>query len=147
MKKYLSDNPKLASEWHPTKNGDLRPENFTQGSDKKVWWKCPKGDDHEWNAHIFRRNRGDGCPFCSGRKASKSSNLLLLNPKLASEWHPTKNGDLRPEEVKPLSNKKVWWKCPKGNDHEWEATIDNRSKGTGCPYCSGRKTLNYDLFR
>ena len=31
---------KLAKEWHPTKNGDLKPSNFTYGSDKKFWWLC-----------------------------------------------------------------------------------------------------------
>ncbi len=32
-----------------------------------------------------------GCPFCSNRRVSQTNNLLLNNPKLASEWHPTKN--------------------------------------------------------
>ena len=39
----------------------------------------------------------------------------------------------------PNSDKKVWWKCSKG--HEWEATIINRNKGTGCPYCASQKIL------
>lgn len=30
-------NPKLAAEWHPTKNGDLSPDQVTAGSGKKVW--------------------------------------------------------------------------------------------------------------
>ena len=135
----LVTNPILASEWHPTKNGDLRPENVTPGSDKKVWWKCPKGDDHEWETKIIVRNKGLRCPFCSGRKPSKANNLLVKNPTLASEWHPTKNGDLRPENVTKISNQKVWWKCPKGEDHEWETTIYSRSSGSGCPFCSGNR--------
>ena len=40
--------PEIAKEWHPTLNGDLTPRDFTHGSDKKPWWKCDKGDDHEW---------------------------------------------------------------------------------------------------
>ena len=52
VKKYLSENPKLVSEWHPVKNGELRSEKFTHGSAKKVWWQCAKVDDHEWEAHI-----------------------------------------------------------------------------------------------
>ncbi|MBQ4587207.1 MAG: zinc-ribbon domain-containing protein, partial [Clostridia bacterium] len=35
------------------------------------------------------------------------------------------------------SHKKAWWKCDKG--HEWQARIASRNKGSGCPYCSGRK--------
>ncbi len=71
---------------------------------------------------------------------------LSYYPHLVKEWHPTKNGELRPENFTHGSNEKVWWQCPKGEYHEWKATIHDRSKG-GCPFCSGRKTLNYDLFR
>jgi very-short-patch-repair endonuclease len=41
--------------------------------------------------------------------------LAFLNPKVAGEWHPTKNGKLRPEDVTPGSGKKVWWQCRKGH--------------------------------
>ena len=36
-KKYVSDYPDLAAEWHPTKNGEKLPEDFLHGSNKKVW--------------------------------------------------------------------------------------------------------------
>ena len=61
-------NPDLAKEWHPTNNGDLKPENVTDGSRKKVWWKCLKADDHEWIAAVGNRKKGTGCPFCSRKK-------------------------------------------------------------------------------
>ena len=54
----------LISEWHPEKNDSLVPDDFTAGSRKKVWWKCSKGDDHEWEATIQNRTRGTNCPFC-----------------------------------------------------------------------------------
>jgi len=59
-----------------------------------------------------------------------------------SEWHPTKNNGLKPEDFSNYSHKKVWWKCPKGEDHEWETSINNRTKpkGTGCPFCARQKT-------
>ena len=47
MKKLLSEYPELLREWHPTKNGDLRPEEFTYVSKKKVWWVCHKGHDYD----------------------------------------------------------------------------------------------------
>ena len=28
---------------------------MSEGSDKKVWWKCDKGDDHEWKTKQIRR--------------------------------------------------------------------------------------------
>lgn len=33
--------PDLAKEWNYEKNGDLRPEDVSCGSNKKVWWKLP----------------------------------------------------------------------------------------------------------
>jgi len=131
----LKTHPEIAKQWHYEKNGDLRPEHYTHGSDEVVWWKCPKGDDHEWKTSISNRIKPSGCPFCGKKKASKTDNLLVHNPKLASEWHPTKNGDLKPEDCRPFSHKKVWWKCPKGDNHEWQATIGNRNQGRGCRFC------------
>ena len=64
--------------------------------------------------------------------------LQELYVNLATQWHPTKNGSLTPRDVTPRSNKKVWWLCKKG--HEWEVTVNNRSQGSGCPYCSGHAT-------
>jgi hypothetical protein len=128
-------NPSLAKEWHPVKNGSVTPKDLTAGSSKKVWWQCSKG--HEWEATVGSRNTGNGCPYCDGKKVSPENCLQTVNPTLAKEWHPTKNGILKQMDVTSSSNKKVWWKCSKG--HEWEATVNNRNKGSHCPYCSGRK--------
>ena len=135
----LTTNPELASEWHPTKNGQLAPADVTAGSDKKVWWKCPRGSDHEWDAKIQERSRGNGCPICSNRRVVRSNSLGFTNPELSKQWHPTKNGTLTPNDVTANSSKKVWWKCTKWSDHEWQAPLVSRSKGVGCPYCSGNK--------
>jgi len=67
-------------------------------------------------------------------RVSPEYNLVVLHPEIAEQWHPTKNGDLRPENVTPGSDKKVWWLCEK--KHEWEATVGNRtSHQSGCPEC------------
>ena len=59
------NNPELAAEWHPTKNGDLTPSMVTTGSHIEVWWlgKC----GHEWKNPVNRRNEGYKCPYCSDR--------------------------------------------------------------------------------
>lgn len=129
--------PDLAKEWHPTKNGDLTPRDVLSRSSKKVWWRCEHG--HEWEARIKARASGTGCPVCSGRKVVPGENdLATLMPELAKEWHPTKNGDLRPSDVRPGSVVKVWWRCEKG--HEWQATVSTRgSGGAGCPVCKSKQ--------
>ena len=124
-------NPELAKQWHPTKNGGLTPFDFSQGSEKRIWWKCNKGDDHEWESTIGNRSQGTNCPICVGQKVVRSNCLATTNSGLAKEWHPTKNGDLTPFDVTSGSKKKVWWKCNKGDDHEWEANIASRNSGVG----------------
>ena len=130
--------PKVAKEWHPTKNKTLTPKDITARSSKKVWWICKNG--HEWLSVIrFRTQRGTGCPVCSGHKAGKNNNLAVQFPQIAKEWHPTKNGDLTPKDVTYGSGKQVWWKCSKG--HNWQTTAVSRSKGKSCPYCGRQKRI------
>ena len=130
--------PHLAKEWNYEKNKNLKPEHFSIHSGKKVWWICSKG--HEWQAVIDSRSKGVGCPYCANRKTLKGYNdLQTINPELAKEWNYEKNNGLTPADVTPNSGKKVWWKCDRG--HEWQATTNDRSRGCGCPYCSGNKVL------
>ncbi len=140
MKKSLSES--LRSEWNLNKNGNLKPEDVTPGSHKLVWWRCSKNKNHEWLAPVYSRSAGRGCPYCASKIVSEDNCLATKNPKLAQEWHPIRNGTLTPSDVVPSSNKKIWWQCRKNKDHVWQATIANRSHGTGCPYCAGKKVIN-----
>jgi len=132
--------PELAAQWHPTKNGMLTPREVGAGSYIRAWWRCDKG--HEWRATIASRaSSGCGCPVCNGDAVIPGENdLATMAPTLAAEWHPTKNGDLTPEQVRAQSNRTVWWRCEKG--HEWKTTVNARMQsGSGCPYCSNKKVL------
>jgi hypothetical protein len=131
----LTDNPKLAGEWHPIKNAPFTPKDVISGSDKKFWWLCRKG--HEWVAPILSRNRGSGCPYCARKRLCKDNCLQTVNPKLAREWHPTRNAPLTPKDVLVGTWQKAWWVCSKG--HEWNTHIASRNMGSGCPYCAGRR--------
>ena len=129
--------PEISKLWHPKLNKNLTPEQVTFGSGKKVWWKCPNGEDHEWIAPIANLTSGNqGCPVCAGKKVVQSNSLETLHPKIAKQWHPTKNKNLIPSAVTEISGRKVWWKCEKSEDHEWQTTVASRtSAGTNCPFC------------
>jgi hypothetical protein len=141
--------PDLAAQWHPTKNGTLKPSDVTENSGKMVWWFLPYDDpetghhDFEWPATIYSRSSGMGCPYLSGQAIWQGYNDLLTKcPDIAAQWHQTKNGTLKPSDVAPHSNKKVWWMCEKG--HEWLTTVYNRcSEATGCPQCSKELRTSY----
>ena len=58
--------PDIAKEWDYEKNSTT-PEDFTLGSDKKVWWLCNKG--HSYERMITTRTRSKSnpeksCPVC-----------------------------------------------------------------------------------
>ena len=132
-----SQYPDLAAQWHPTRNGDLTPDQVLCGSNRRVWWQCPQG--HQWSAIVKSRTEGAGCPYCASRQVSAGFNDLAARfPHLAQEWHPEKNGRLTPRDVVPGSRRKVWWQCAKG--HVWQAAISSRAvDGAGCPVCAGKQ--------
>lgn len=130
--------PRLASEWHPTKNGQITAQMVSFGSVQKAWWLCKYG--HEWEASPNSRSKGNGCPYCSNKRVLSGYNdLATINPELAKEWHPSLNGELTAHNVSVGSSKKVWWlgKC----GHEWNDTVFHRNDGRKCPYCSGKRVL------
>jgi Probable Zinc-ribbon domain len=129
--------PTAASQWHSRKNGVLKAADVTAWTRLRVWWKCPKGRDHEWQASVGNRSRGQGCPSCRGLKVSTTNSLARRFPAVAGQWHPTRNGGLRPQDVVAGSHRRVWWKCLKGSDHEWQAAVVQRTSGYGCPFCRG----------
>ncbi len=127
--------PELAKEWHPTKNKELTPSQVAAGSNKKVWWKCEKGDDHVWLAKLSDRKKGLKCPICRGLKVVHSNSLKTLYPEIAKEWNYKKNKST-PSEVVPGSHLRVWWMCKNNPEHEWQASLKNRTRGNqGCPFC------------
>lgn len=132
--------PELAAEWHPTLNNDCTPSDVLPTSGAIAWWRCARCH-HDWQSSVYRRSVGGGCRKC----AAVRRGILRATPKLgdsfadhfpevAVEWHPTRNGDLAPTDVKPASNKRVWWQCVQG--HEWNVSPSNRRRGEHCPECS-----------
>jgi hypothetical protein len=120
-----------------------------QDSKTKVELICRKHDSffQAPNNHIFRKA---GCPYCAGKKVCEDNCLLTVNPDVAAQWHPTRNGALKPTDVTGSAHDVVWWRCSAG--HEWEATVNSRrkqsplsreaSRYTGCPICRLQKVAN-----
>ena len=120
-----SKNPELAAQafgWDPTI--------IAANSNKLMAWKCALG--HDWEASVASRNKGNGCPYCSGSKVLVGYNdLQSQNPVIASQafgWDPT--------SVTTGSSLRKQWRCEQG--HDWFTSVANRSFGYGCPVCSGR---------
>ena len=135
----LTKCPTMVNEWNYDKN-ELTPDEIAFSSEKKVWWVCDKG--HEWfDSPRNRRKHGEinKCPYCSNQKVLSGFNdFATLYPELLEEWDYSKNMD-DPYKIIKGSHVKYFWKCNKG--HSYEASVGNRIKGTGCPYCANQKVL------
>lgn len=135
--RVVADYPELAREWHPTKNGAHTPDQTLRGSNHQIWWRCQKVPEHEWQARVAARIRlSSGCPFCSGRRLSKTNSVGAM-PALALLWHRTRNRS-RPEDVRANQSLVAWWKCPAADDHEWQAKLSRVAEG-GCPFCRNQR--------
>lgn len=137
-KNSLINFPEILKEWNYDKNLNLCPEQFTIGSNIKIWWKCEM--NHEWFLSINGRSNTNGCPDCKNRNINVEQSLIYNFKNIANEWHPTKNNNLMPNDVSYASHKKVWWLCDKG--HDWEGIINKRTlRNKTCPVC---KTIIID---
>jgi hypothetical protein len=137
--------PELLAELHPC-NGNLDGHSIAAGSNRKLWWRC--GHGHEWLARVADRTAGGACPVCTNQnrgralgarnqRVSADRSLAVKRPDLFEQLHPTRNGAADLATLGAGSGRKMWWSCREG--HEWQATVANRSGGTGCPACSAEQ--------
>lgn len=111
---------------------------LSQGSNRKVWWKCSQG--HTWDDTPTHMVRGKSCPVCLGRRVVLGTNdLATTHPVVAALWNSHRNKVLA-TEVSATSSKEVWWVC--SQRHEWQARVKAMSEAKSpCPYCSNRQLL------
>ena len=116
-------------------------KSFLPFSNRKARWKCSECN-YKWSAVIYSRVGGAGCPSCTGKIPSDKYNLLyyatINNPILLREWNDSRSMSKFTHGSKNI----VEWKCSKNINHGvWKTTINSRTQGTGCPYCSHKKVI------
>lgn len=135
--------PELRKYYHS--ENTLGFDELLAGSNKKVLWVCEKGHEYEQSVN-GKTSKGLGCPYCSGRYATPENNLLAVYPDIAKEFDAEKNGTTA-DKVTPKSNKKMWWKCPKG--HSYQAAPSKKTLPNnpyGCAICSGHQIDDTNSF-
>lgn len=130
--------PEISRELIDEKNSGILATHVSEGSTKKLWWKCDMG--HEYESTVTHRTDGRGCPYCCNRKIIVGENdLFSLFPHLEIEWDFEKN-DISPYELSYGTQRKVWWKCE--NEHSWKDNVSHRtSQERGCVLCKGKKSI------
>lgn len=147
---FLS-NPILFEQFDQSLNPDVDPLTLTLNCGTILKWRC-KGfesctsecSEHIWKTSINHRNNGTICPFCainSDRvcKCQSVYSNLLLRSQFCEELNPGVNI----MRLRMGSNIKLKWRCTDSktctdecDEHIWTATVNDRTNGSGCPYCS-----------
>jgi hypothetical protein len=102
----------VANQWHPTKNGDLTAEDYTFGSEKKVWWLCANITCkykciHEYEVMICNKVKGNGCNFCCipRKQHCIHESIARTHPDIVKQCHLTENGKIKPEDFTMITNR------------------------------------------
>lgn len=139
--------PDIVKHWHPKKNKTLSPKDIKTRSKRKVWWICSHGHEHKARVWSKMRRRYFSCFICSHEasaskfyKPKHNRTLAKVAPNLLKEWDFGRNYPLTPNTVGCGSSKRVWWICK--NNHNWQAIINNRVNGNGCPICNNQVVIS-----
>ena len=135
-------------DWHYTllPHTMIKVDKITVNNNKRVWWVC-NTCNHHWKVGVGHRNKGRGCPKCADkqRTLSKHKRIIALKgsftdnyPHLLKEWDYNGNSGLDPKMLPPHCGKKVLWICSTCG-HSWQATMDARATGSGCPKCADKQ--------
>ena len=135
---------------------DGNPSQISAFSSNLQTWKCSQvpngrcacGTEHVWRTIVAHRtSRGSNCPYCTPGtdRVCKCRSFGMLYPELAKEVAT----DDDPFTISTNSNKRLRWRCSNhpngkcvncGTLHEWETTVNARTDGIGCPWCSNKGT-------
>ena len=131
---FLIKYPHLAKEWDYLKNGDLKPEFFSSGSQKKVWWRCNKCGS-SYKADILHKSSGTRCPYCNGKKVNETNSLANRYSDYTNFWDYSRNEDTQ-SKIYYSSQKSVFWLCEEcGDSYRSSICLRINAKTNLCPKC------------
>lgn len=141
---FKTIDPEGAKLWHPTKNGDVLPEDVYWGTNCEYWFCMSHVDETlgefyfewKWKINIMVKSSAK-CPYLtnSSKWLYKGFNdLHTLEKELVdSEWDWDKNTVL-PSEIRRCSRYNAHWKCSFG--HEYQRIVSDRVNHKYCPICA-----------
>lgn len=139
-KSLKEHSPSLAKQFDETKNG-VKASEIAYSNNQRHWWKCEKG--HSWQGKLYNRtlSKRVSCPVCDESLIIPGVNDFLTTidkeSKVYKQVDFSKTTESFLKTLHPRSKTTLPWRCFSG--HEWEEPLRNRLRGTGCPYCSGKR--------
>lgn len=135
---------KIENSKYMIKTDNIKPCNFTRGSNKKALFKCPKCN-HSFECIINRLSRKGWCKYCGKKELCKDMNCLFcFFASVMSQpgyilWDYKRNIG-KPRDYFRGSEEKKWFKCANNCGHSIERYIYNIN--LKCMYCISQKLCN-----
>lgn len=135
--------PEIVFQWDRAKNFSINLEDMPLLSKAQVWWRCHRDPNHQWQASLrYRVPWQPDCPTCDKGRQQKALLEAAQLRDLLAEFHPSKNGELRLDQISLDDSRQVWWRCSLNSEHFWKASLAARRRGRDCcPMCSGRSVV------
>lgn len=89
------------------------PEKVSTSSTRSFWWHCKKHDCRYAKTPHDRYFYKKGCPICNGYKPSFGDSIASCE-SIMMAWDYDRNENLKPEDLKKGSVKKIWLKTKNG---------------------------------
>jgi transcription elongation factor Elf1 len=148
----LENNRKNILDRWDYKLNDCKPSEISYSSNKKTYFKCPRGlhKSELKNINSFTNIKTQGVITCKACNSIAQWGIDNLGEDFLDKyWDYDKNGNINPYDVSYKSHKKIYIKCQNDESHG-SRCIESKSfvNGDGCPFCSKRgskrKTLKKD---
>jgi hypothetical protein len=139
----------LEKYWDYDKNKVSPWETPCKTNGKKVWIKCQEKDYHgSYEIYCCHFTSGVRCGYCGNRKVHPLDSLGTLYPQVLEVW--SDKNKKSPYEYAPMSNKKVWWKCPDGKHKDFKRKIASSNiykfRCAECQFSEGEKVIEEYLM-
>ena len=129
---------------------ECSPKEVGYGSNKKYWFKCPRGlHDSKLNtlSDLTRPDKEVVLLFCNQCNSFGQWLIDTFGEDALEKYWDYRKNKVNPFEISKGSGTKVWIFCQEVDYHEsYEIRCSDFKYGYRCSYCSGRKVLSEDSF-
>ncbi|HBG3789744.1 TPA: hypothetical protein KQC30_002280 [Clostridioides difficile] len=150
LEKYWDFEKNIANPYHISKN---KSNKNSKGEDTRVWIKCQNKDYHGsyiTSTHSFVR--GSRCPYCASKKIHVKDSFVQYHIENTDKNFIKKYWDFDKNTIdffclSKNTIERVWIKCQNKDYHgSYSVDCDSFTRGSRCPYCSGKKVNFKDSF-
>lgn len=140
FEKWCLDNNRqdILDRWDYLLNENI-PSGISYKSNKKYWFKCPRGIHESRLSDIQYISSGRSKEiYCTKCRSFAQHIIDNFSEEYFDEiWHD--NNIINPWHITYKSTKKATFVCQNNQKHIFDMSIEHYTNGHRCPYCSNRK--------